>query len=648
MTLKKRHLLNGSRTPSMRVNFGLVNQFLHVAALLALCSLLATAQVKTPFPQPADAKADSQNKKLLATSATDLLLTVAEGSRKWDNYAAAANIQAQVADLLWDENSDVARNYLVKAWETTSSITDARQERSSFRNESQKTQARREVLLIARRRAPVLAKKWLEEMAEEAKQEDDTKRGIFDNRTARSSVLLQMALASLESHPDAAAELAIESLNDGISFELQNVLIGLQAKDFRLAEKVFRMALTRLQTVGMLDPGELLILHSYLYTPGMVLSANGSNNSGSNVIAIGRDRPRITIAAELSPQLALQFLKVSAALLLNAAPPSTTSNPEYTARAQLSVINALMGKLTEYLPDEAVALQTKARQITTEANYTVTQAPRRDTPESLPAESAKSYAQRRVNDLEEIAEKTSDSLSRDIAYAKAALATDAEQYQRGWSLAKKIDDESLRENISNWLSYRAALHFAKLDDLDRVYELSRKNNDLLQHAACLVVGAQKLFKAKDTSRARQWLDEARLLIRRVKDPDADMTQVMLGMVSTYAQIDKWQALELLSDTIKVVNKTPEANYHDNDRAPLIRRFSGFGVLADFTYGTSGFSLRSALHAFPEDEFYDIVYKLNELLSPETRGQAIVLLCQKQLALVRERSTIKPKITTPSN
>jgi hypothetical protein len=192
------------------------------------------------------------------------------------------------------------------------------------------------------------------------------------------------------------------------------------------------------------------------------------------------------------------------------------------------------------------------------------------------------------------------------------------------------------------------LHFAKLDDLDRVYELSRKNNDLLQHAACLVVGAQKLFKAKDTSRARQWLDEARLLIRRVKDPDADMTQVMLGMVSTYAQFDKWQALELLSDTIKVVNKTPEANYHDNDRAPLIRRFSGFGVLADFTYGTSGFSLRSALDAFPEDEFYDIVYKLNELLSPETRGQAIVLLCQKQLALVRERSTIKPKITTPSN
>ena len=628
----------------MRVSLRLVNRSLHVAALVALCSLLGTAQVKTPSPQPAE----SPNKKMLATSATDLLLTVAEGSRKWDNYAAAANIQAQVADLLWVDNSDVARNYLVKAWETTSSITDVKQERSSFRNESRKNQARREVLLVARRRAPTLAQKWLEEMAEEAKQEDNTQRGLFDNRTSRSSVLLQMAFASLESHPDVAAELAIESLHDGISFELQNVLIGLQAKDFRLAEKVFRAALARLQTVGMLDPSEILILHAYLYTPGMVLGVNASNNAGSNTIAIGRDRPRITIAAELNPQLALQFLKVSAALLLNAAPPSTTSNPEYAARSQLSVINALMDKLMQSLPDEAVALQIKARQITTEANYAVTSPPRRDTPEPLPDESAKTYAQRRVNDLEEAAEKTSDTLSRDIAYAKAALATEAEQYQRGWSLAKKIRDESLRENISNWLSYRAALHFAKFDDLDKVYELSRKNTDLLQHAACLVVGAQKLLKGKDTSRARQWLDEARLLIRRVKDPDVDMPRVMLGMVSTYAQVDKWQALDLLSDTIKVVNKNPEANYHDSDRAPLIRRFSGFGVLADFTYGTSGFSLRSALDAFPEDEFYDIVYKLNELLSPETRGRAIVLLCQKQLALLRERSTNKPKTTPPSN
>ena len=632
----------------MRVSFTLVNRSLRVAALLALCSLLGTAQVKSTPPNPSNAKADSQNKKMLATSAADLLLTVAEGSRKWDNYAAAASIQAQVADLLWDENSEVARNYLVKAWETTSSITDAGQERSSFRNQSHKTQARREVLLVARRRAAALAQKWLEEMAEEVKQEDNSQRGIFDNRTSRSTVLLQMALASVESHPDAAAELATESLNDGISFELQTVLIGLQAKDFRLAEKVFRTALARLQTVGMLDPGELLILHAYLYTPGTVLSVNTSNNSGNTVIAVGRDRPRITIAAELSPQLALQFLKVSAALLLNAAPPSTTSNPEYAARAQLSVINALMDKLTQYLPDEAVALQIKARQIATEANYAVTQPPRRDTPQPLPDESAKSYAQRRVNDLEEAAEKTSDTLSRDIAYGKAALATEVEQYQRGWSLAKKIQDESLRDDISNWLSYRAALHFAKLDDLDRVYEVSRRNNDLVQHAACLVVGAQKLFKAKNTSRARQWLDEAGLLIRRVKDPDADTTRVMLGMVSTYAQFDKWQALELLSDTIKLVNKIPAANYEDSDRAPLIRRFSGFGVLSDFTYGTSGFSLRSALDAFPEDEFYDIVYKLNELLSPETRGRAIVLLCQKQLALLRERSPSKPKLTPPLN
>lgn len=652
MRLKELHLPNGSRIPSNLVRLSLrpVGRSLYVAALLALFCLSATAQVKTPSLPPAESSREQssspterqakelRSKKDVVAEVTDLLLAVAEGSRKWDNHAAAANIQAQVADLVWDEISGIGRKYLLMSWETTASIAEVQREASPFRNESQKTQARRQVLLIAKRRAPMLAQKWINEMAEEAKREENTKRGTFDDRTSRSSVLLQMAFASIEEQPGAAADLAIESLQDGISFGLQNVLIALQAKDFSLAERVFRAALARLQTAGMVDPSEILILHAYLYTPGTVLSINTTNNSGTRQIAVGRDRPRITLAAELNPDLALQFLKTSATLLINAGPPSSTSNPEYAARAQLSVINVIMEKLAQYLPEEAVALQTKAQQIATDANYTnIPQPARPDVSEPRPEENTRNYAERRVNDLEDAAERTSDPLARDIAYAKAALATDAEQYQRGWSLGAKIRDESLRDNISNWLSYRAALHFAKANDFDRLYELTRKNNDMLQRAACLIVGAQKLSKLKEISQARQWLTEARTVIRRVDGPDPDLPRVMLGLVSTYAQFDTWDALALLSETIKVMNKTPEANYHDNDRVPLIKRFSGFGVLADFTYGTSGFSLANVLEVFPEDKFYDIVYKLNDLTSPETRGRAVVLLCQKQLNLIRQRS-----------
>jgi hypothetical protein len=651
MKLKKLHLPNGSTIPGNLVRSSLkrVRRSICIAALLVVHCLLTSAQVKpTPVP-PAESpreksalselqtKSELRNKKTLAVQATDILLTVAEGSRKWDNHAAAANIQTQVADLVWDENSDVARGYLVKAWETASTVTDSQQERSPFRNESQQVQARRQVLLVARRRAPILAQKWINEMAEETKREDNTKRGTFDDRSSRSTVLLQMALASVDENPEAAAELAIESLGDGISFGLQNVLVRLQAKEFRLAETVFRAALSRLKT-GMLDPSELLVLHAYLYTPGVVHSVNTSNNAGSRQIAVDRDRPNIKIAAEANPELALLFLRTSASLLINAPTPSSTSNPEYAARTQLSVINVIMEKLTQHLPEVAVALQQKAQQIATDANYLqVPAASPRNLPEPRPDESARSYAQRRVNELEETAGRTSDPLARDIAYAKAALATDTEQYQHGRNLCAKIRDDSLRDNICNWLTYRAALHFAKTNDFDQLYELNRKNNDSLQRAACLVVGAQKLVKTNEVLRARQWLTEARSLTKRIDDADADLPRVMLGIVSTYAQFDKWEALELLSESIKVMNKTPDTNYYDNDRVPLMKRFSGFGVLADFTYGTSGFSLQTALEGFPEDKFYDLIYKLNDLSSPETRGQAIVLLCRKYIDLTRQKS-----------
>ena len=121
-------------------------------------------------------------------------------------------------------------------------------------------------------RAPELAEKWLDEMAREADEgRGDGPRGAFDDRTGRSTVLLQMAIQAADSDPKAAAGLATESLRDGVSFGFQWALIKIQEKDFDLGRPVFRAALTRLRIAGVQDPNELLILYSYLYTPGGAL-----------------------------------------------------------------------------------------------------------------------------------------------------------------------------------------------------------------------------------------------------------------------------------------------------------------------------------------------------------------------------------------
>ena len=589
-----------------------------------------SASQKNAKSQPASTDEELQKKvrEQQVTRIHAVLSATADNAKTWSDATAASKVQAQVSDVIWDTDADIARGYLIRAWETAGKVEVPKRERSPFRNQSPRTEARREVILVARRRAPDLSKQWLQQMAQESEQ-DQGERGAFDDRTPRSTILLQMALQIVQDNPDAAAALATDSLQDGISFGFQQVLIRIQEKNVDLSQRVFRSALSRLRTVGMLDPNELLILYAYLYTPGRVVAANTDGNTGRVQIAVGRDQPQIAAAAQLNPALALDFLQLAANLLISAPPPVTTANPALTARSQLSAINTLMGQVSERLPEVAVALRTRAQQISTEAQLnTVPQSPPANTPTSVPGDTSASLTERRVDLLEEAAQKENFTLGRDIAYAKAALATTAQNYARGWNLAAKIEDASLRDNVKNWLTYRAALYFVSQHNLDKAYELAARNNDPIQRAASLVVGAQQLIKSKDTTHANQWLQEARSLIRK-GDPDEASVHVAFGLVSAFASVDRVSAFEVLSEAVRQMGKT-NIGPGDEDRVPLLKRFSGFDSSADFTYGTEGFSLRAAVGAFGSEQFEDVLGIVNRITPAELQGQAIIELSRKYL------------------
>jgi hypothetical protein len=571
-----------------------------------------------------------------------VLRTTGAGAKDWKDPRAASRVQAQVADLLWDSDADTARRLLIYAWDTSGHVENPKQERSRFRNQSIKTDARREVILVARHRAPELAKKWLEQMAQDAESDQNKQeRGAFDDRTARSTVLLQMALQTVAENPEAAAGMATDSLADGISFGFQEVLLRIQEKDFNLAQKVFRAAMARLQTAGMLDPNELLILYAYLYTPGRIMAANTGDDRSRTQIALGRNKSQIAAAAILNPALALEFLQLGANLLINSPLPVTTENPALTARSQLSAIGALLGQLSQRQPDLAAALQAHAQQIGADARFATTSSSSQpEMPKPLPGEDGTSYAERRVEMLEEAADKEHDKLRRDIAYAKAALATTIPGYSKGWDIAGKIDDDTLRDDLRNWLTYRATLYFIGANNLDRAYELASKNSNPAQRAASLVVGAQKLIKTKETDRATQWLEESRSLIRR-GDPNENNLRIAFGVVSAYGRFDNPTAFAALSDAINLMGKV-DLQAGDEDRAPPVKNFAGF-EMPDFTYGTDGFSLKSAIAVFSPDLFDDVLAVINRIKQPETRGVATLDLCRGYL-----KSNVNQQIKSSAN
>ena len=566
----------------------------------------------------------------------EVLNATADEARKWDDKATAARTQAQIADLIWDNNRDNAITYLKAAWDAAGKVEEPKRERSAFANPSWRNAVRREVLLVAHKRARELAEQWLEQIVEESKSAEKTERGTFDDRTARSALLLQMAQEIVADNPQAAAELLIDSLRDGVSFNLQSGLLQLQRKDPALAETVVRAAVARLRTSGMIDPNELLTLNSFLFTPGRVFGANTADNRNQVQLALGGSQVSLP-AGRQNPALAREFLDVAADLLL-AAPVPDGPYALITARRIVSTIGSLFREMSAHLPEKAALLQQRARQLDSEARFSTTPIPRKpDMPEFRPGESKESFAERRVDLLEESAAKARDALSRDIGYANAAVATMVERYERGLDLAGKIGDKTLREGVRSWLIYRAVLHLIAAGNLDQAHRLNLKNDDAASRAVCLVAGAQRMIKDKDTDRAGEWLREAGALVRR-SDPDESMARIALGIVSTYGSFDTQAAVDWLLYAVKLIRKAPPVSLND-DRAPELKGISGITPVGEVTRGTSGFSLQTAVAVFPPDQFEQVLYVLNDMTPQEARGIAVLTLCRNFLSHKELRSKI---------
>lgn len=579
----------------------------------------AVNSTKSSAPKRPEPLANVVNSRVL-----NVLRETADDAKSWDDAKTSAQVQARIADIVWDVDPNSAETYLTKAWEKSKDVKEGGEKPSEYRNSSARVEASREVLLVARKRSPELAEKWLAELTDSA-EEDFKKRnnGMFDDRTARSAVLLQMAMQTAAANPEAAASFATESLRDGISFGLQTVLLAIQEKNPELAQNVVRAALQRLQTAGIQSPNEILVLYSYVYLPGLVFAASDSANQGQRTISLARNRPQIKAMAELNPGLAVDFLRVAAGALLGLPYPAD----EKEARQQTDAINTILYRIGNSLPQQSQALREKLTSILASTNY----APAADSaPEGSvqhqKGEKVEDYRSRVIDNLVEKAEKESNPLRRDVLYAQAALKTNAEMFERGKSIAAKIQDKDFQEQITNFVVYRKTLDEIKLDNFDSAYKILGKNSNNKQKTASLIVGAIKLKKQKDAIRSGYWLSDAEKLFRKAEKSDEDWIKIGFGLTS--AETDKNDSSDAFRRTAKLIDEEVKVEIGD-DEAPLASGFSGIDFI-NFLNDTNGFSLKSAVSSFNKEDFEDALSSLKTIKNPKIRGFGILALCEKYL------------------
>jgi hypothetical protein len=503
------------------------------------------------------------------------------------------------------------------------------------------------VLTVARRHDERLADSLLEKLADEKEQSAfDSRRGVFDDRTARSEQLLNMALAIAESDPRAAASLAERSLADGVSFQLQNLLLTLRARDVAAADRVFDTALARL-AAGVAQPSEGQVIASYLFTPGRVYGAGSGNTTA---LAVGARAPALDrTPAQADPARARRFLVIMQRTLLSMPAPPATANPSRSAQEFVTLAGSLAGGFKLYAPELWLPVAQRLTQVTADLKQ-----PRSD--DRLPpnvGEKLRAAGEAGADDkelnrlytegLEEAADKETDPVARKLAYVQAALATTPEELERGRRLADKIDEKELRERVVSFLIYRAALSELEKGRTDEAVRLSAEAAPV-QRSIVLITAAQRMIAAPNDRdevqslgyklRALNLLSEAEKLLAR-DDLPGDALRVRVGLTAALAPLDAVRALQVFNEVVTAINKIDSFDPAESG-APRSAGLDGFSAQSLLPRVRGGYGLKDALGPLARAEFEATVATAGKLSSPIVRGTAILEIAKTVLGSKSDR------------
>lgn len=594
-------------------------------ALLLTTSLPVFAQKAAAKPTPK--VLTEREQKLLSQKfqAIAMIEKTAGEATFWEDKKTAVEALADAADLLWAENANQSARWLEKAWAMINEVSEPKKDekRSEFFNHSDKSGLQATVLKAAYKHDTALAEKFLKQLSENEPDEKKDK-GAFDDKTARSEQLLNLALQSIETNPNLAYSLAERSLADGISFTFQTVLTSLRQKDVNLANRLFDVALTRLNT-----PDEAQILWGYLFKSGFTFA---NNSSGGTILAVNPNQQNLPAVAQSEPARAKNFL--NAAYQRFFARPILLDTPENKRKAGniLLIGNQLEGLYDRYAPESAQATKAFLFQLRNQIN------PNRQNetskPESrlskLPKDATKEETyEALIADLEEKADDETDPIAKKLAYIRAAINTNAEDYKRGKSIAEKIDDEILREDVVSFILYRAALKFVETKELETAEELLPQIKEPLRRSVAKIAVAQGLLQPKigkkieqaqidfEKQRAFALLGDVQ---RDLKNEDAspNLVKILLGAAAVSSKFDKAQGISTLEQTVQMINKLEKFNLKDT-AAPKLGIDVSSTSSATVATPRIGFGFANAVEPLVEIDFELVASIVERLSASDVRG-----------------------------
>lgn len=594
-----------------------------IVFVIAFPTCILGQQLKTQAPAERRGLEARQERELKRAKAVSLVEQTASEALLWDDRQTAVLVLSDAADLLWAQNPKT-RVWLEKAWDLIDKI-DERENSEEMRQiwrGSLRSSLRTRVLNVALKHDSQLSDRFLKLLAK-SESSGQSERGAFDDRTARSEQLLRLAMEAVDVNPEMAVSLAERSLQDGISFNFQTVLLRLLQTDVNSANRLFDSALARLaNSVATLS--EVRILAAYLFNPGQVLAhlPDGTMTVGVVQTQLPQQSP-----AQADPRRARLFLTIAQRILISL--PFPTNEGDEAPGDFLLCVNLLAQPFQIYAMDLWPSIAVRAANLRGRVPVNRERA--------IAAEAKSDGATRgsaeessRVDALEREAEREWDPIRRKLKFAEAALATVPKDLERGKRLAARIEgDQELSERINAFLYFRTAMIFLVEKNVEKAEETALKIPTSIEAAVALIAVAQKLAAFKPISqedkreavmrrqRAIELLFEAEKSLKR-EDALTKIAKVRLGKTAISHLVDTSQAFSDLGQAIAAINRLEKFDPTDSSAPHL--GVEGFKT-AKFTVPRLdfGFGFRNALEPLIQEDLELTLSTIDSLTSPSVRG-----------------------------
>jgi hypothetical protein len=544
-------------------------------------------------------------------NALALVNALADESRGFRDQTLRARVQVQAADALWETDRERARALFRRAWE---SAEVADQENTRRRDEQNRAQGggdggggrqlatnlnlpnmRGEVLRLAAKRDRALGEEFLGKMEEARRRETSelnnasatlptgaatTAGGASSSSSSSSSSGPPTRRDPEQTPPDVARRLrlAMQFLEDSdieraLQFAdpvLNNVnplsvefLVNLREKSAAEADRRYTALLSSVAVDPNSDASHILLLSSYVLTPGLYMTIGG----GGQGVSTSQRRREIAPPTDLPAALRIGFARAAAQVLLRPLPQEDQDRTATGRVGTFFVISRLLPFFEQVIPDGVPALRARLAALNPDIPEQARRGLNDDVTRGLVPEDSRDAVQEALDR----AGRATDPRERDMAYLRAARAAAEKGDARARDFADKIEDADLRRQTRGFIDF-ALLNRAVTDKKDgmEVLRLASTGDLTPVQRTWAYTEAARLLAKDDRPRALEALESAANSAKNIDAADPDRVRSTVAVATRFFEFDRNRAWEMMADVVKAANAAPEFTGSDSGLAARIQ------------------------------------------------------------------------------